>query len=420
MTITETLRIKNFAGIKEAEIELSRMNVFIGPQASGKSVCAKLLFYFKEMIRRMAAGVADDRTKHQIRAEDRDRFLKYFPAANWSKGNFQIDYSYGDFQVEVARNGTESASIKITYSKYYDSLLRIARQAFNDSNRVRFNLARFQIMPALSARASASNALLNDSYFIPASRSFFSALRGSVFTLIANDVRIDPFVAEFGSIYEISAFNYHSALSWERNQTVDRVQKHLANLLCGIYQRIKHRDFIVSEDGRQVAVENSSSGQQEVLPLALVLASLAITGERMLRSTVFVEEPEAHLYPTAQREIVHLLAAVTDLSSNEASGQYVITTHSPYILSALNNLMYGAQIAQQSPDKRAHVTRILGDAALVAPANVRAYAFGDGKIESIIDADTGLVKATVLDSVSNDLAREFEALVDVEFEEKAA
>jgi len=78
------------------------------------------------------------------------------------------------------------------------------------------------------------------------------------------------------------------------------------------------------------------------------------------------------------------------------------------------------QLAAQSPDKRSRVAQVLGDAALVPAENVRAYAFGDGLHLSIIDADTGLVRATVLDSVSNELAKEFKALVDIEFEEMAA
>ncbi|NET05121.1 MAG: AAA family ATPase [Symploca sp. SIO2B6] len=41
----ERLLIENFVGIKKLDIELKKINILIGPQASGKSVCAKLLFY---------------------------------------------------------------------------------------------------------------------------------------------------------------------------------------------------------------------------------------------------------------------------------------------------------------------------------------------------------------------------------------
>jgi len=39
----EKLIVKNFGPIKEAELELGKVTVFIGEQASGKSVLAKLV-----------------------------------------------------------------------------------------------------------------------------------------------------------------------------------------------------------------------------------------------------------------------------------------------------------------------------------------------------------------------------------------
>ncbi|MEK0188739.1 hypothetical protein [Microcoleus anatoxicus] len=41
--MAEKLTVKNFAGITDLELEIKRINILIGPQASGKSVCAKLL-----------------------------------------------------------------------------------------------------------------------------------------------------------------------------------------------------------------------------------------------------------------------------------------------------------------------------------------------------------------------------------------
>lgn len=430
MTATETLHIKNFAGIQEAEIELSRMNVFIGPQASGKSVCAKLLFFFKEIVRRTGFEVGEQHSRAQMRAGHREKFLQYFPPATWGKGDFTIEYAFGELGVTVTRKGDASTSVNVSYSDYYlaflrtgrDALLRAGRRALNEQagsgqvstgQRILFyDLARKvakEIGPTLS----------NDNHFIPAGRSFFSSLELSVFSLIAADVPIDPFLAEFGQFYSNARRSYPSQRDAQENYG-GNIAGRISTLICGTYRRISNRDFIFTDDGRQVAIENCSSGQQEALPLAVVLFAVGRDSGRSGHTTMFVEEPEAHLYPTAQREIVHLLADVTDLSSNENSSQYVITTHSPYILSALNNLMYGAQIAQEVPEKRSRVTQILDDAALVDPANVRAYAFGDGGVESIIDKKTGLVRATMLDGVSNELAKEFGALLDVAFEEMAA
>ncbi len=425
MTAVETLRIKNFAGIKDAQIELSRMNVFIGPQASGKSVCAKLLFYFREIIRRMTAGVASQRTDAQIHMEDEQRFFRYFPPISWGAGDFVVEYAVGDFSVKVVRAESASATVKVTYSALYAKLLSDVRQVKTqiEEERSKAPISHFldplttntlySVIKGLSEKIDAR--LGNYTYFIPAGRSFFAALQNNIFSLMADNINIDPFLTEFGRLFEGMSYNYHYDIKeWLDEKLVKRVSQ----LICGTYLRVEGEDYILAADGRQVPFGSTSSGQQEVLPLVITLVGLAPQDNKAMQATLFIEEPEAHLYPTAQREIVHLLAAVTDLASDETSSQYVITTHSPYILSALNNLMYGAQLAAQSPDKRARVVQVLGDAALVPAENVRAYAFGDGQVQSIIDAETGLVRATILDSVSNELAKEFGDLLDIEFEDE--
>ena len=50
MSVKETLTIENFLCINQLEIDLKRINIMIGPRSTGKSIVAKLLFYFKGFI----------------------------------------------------------------------------------------------------------------------------------------------------------------------------------------------------------------------------------------------------------------------------------------------------------------------------------------------------------------------------------
>jgi len=159
----------------------------------------------------------------------------------------------------------------------------------------------------------------------------------------------------------------------------------------------------------------ASSGQQELLPLLLALATVGGNNVLSGQRTVFVEEPEAHLFPTAQRQIVHLFAVAIDLLSPGSSSQYIITTHSPYILTALNNLVYGGKVARENAEKRDEVIGLLGPDVLIDPEKVAAYSMENGRARSIIDPETQLVEATLIDRVSGELAREFEQLVAIEF-----
>lgn len=222
---------------------------------------------------------------------------------------------------------------------------------------------------------------------------------------------LDPFLVEFGKLYEIVR---RLALPETEEVDVSPITTRIEELLGGKYFRDQGDDFIRMPDGRRVPLAVSSSGQQELLPLAITLATIGEDDDRA-RSTMFVEEPEAHLFPTAQRQIVHLFAAVADLLSPESSSQYIITTHSPYILAALNNLMYGGKIAREFAEKRDEVLGLLGPDVLINPEKVGAYSLGNGHARSIIDPETQLVEATLIDRVSGDLAREFEKLVAIEF-----
>ncbi|MEM9848271.1 MAG: AAA family ATPase, partial [Bacteroidota bacterium] len=45
----QKIQIDNFGPIKEAEVEIKQMVVFIGEQASGKSTISKLIYFFKSL-----------------------------------------------------------------------------------------------------------------------------------------------------------------------------------------------------------------------------------------------------------------------------------------------------------------------------------------------------------------------------------
>ena len=46
----EKLIVKNFLTLKNIDIDLAKFNVFIGEQASGKSLITKLLYFFREIL----------------------------------------------------------------------------------------------------------------------------------------------------------------------------------------------------------------------------------------------------------------------------------------------------------------------------------------------------------------------------------
>lgn len=417
---TETLHIRNFAGLNDVRIELKPVTVLIGPQASGKSVCAKLAFFFKEIVRRLPFHIVEESSDGEIDTENQRLFLSYFPPVSWSAGEFEIEYTCGKLTIAARRETPHSSVAQINYSNFFKELLHVGRAAWNpvggwdDETRVPDVFALGAVRDAVEDHINAelNPALTNDSYFVPAGRSFFATVRSSVFSLISAESDIDPFLIEFGKLYERGRRRYSALIKpLDDSVFVNRIEE----LLGGKYIREKGDDFLHMPDGRRVPIGVSSSGQQELLPLAITLATISEANGDRARSTLFVEEPEAHLFPTAQRQIIHLFAAATDLLSPESSSQYIITTHSPYILAALNNLMYGGKIARDCPEKQGEILELLGPDVLIDPEKVGAYSMEKGAARYIIDPETKLVEASLIDRVSGDLAREFEQLVSIEF-----
>jgi hypothetical protein len=158
---------------------------------------------------------------------------------------------------------------------------------------------------------------------------------------------------------------------------------------------------------RRVRLADASSGQQEALPLLLTLG-LVFSGLESKRD-VYFEEPEAHLFPTSQREIVELLAAAFNLAKD--SVRFVLTTHSPYILTTFGNLLQAGQRydAVAQPDEK--LERIMPRVYALCPGDVAAYSLADGQARSIIDPETKLIEADIIDNVSMEIDEQFHRLL---------
>jgi hypothetical protein len=250
--------------------------------------------------------------------------------------------------------------------------------------------------------------------FIPAGRSFFAYFQSNIFSLLNDNQTLDPFLIEFGSYYErikngvMPAFYIHNDSNAE-----DSVNELIQLILHGKHKREKKRDILVQNDGRKVHLENASSGQQEILPLAIILLFLGFFNLEKTSTTVYIEEPEAHLFPTAQRHIVELIATVFNTKPDKL--QFVITTHSPYILTSFNNLMHAGFLAQKLKGKKIkQLNEIVPEQYQLQPDYVKSYAIKGGTQQNLVCPDSGLILGDIIDEVSNDLSVQFGDLLEVE------
>lgn len=138
------------------------------------------------------------------------------------------------------------------------------------------------------------------------------------------------------------------------------------------------------------------------------------------KKIVYLEEPEANVFPKTQYDLVRLFAQL----SNEAilDFSWVITTHSPYILTAFNTLIE-AWRAGNKPGKREQVAALIPEQYWINENDFAAYSISDGYLKPIFEIETegkegsGLIDGNFLDSVSDGLGREFDKLLDIEYAE---
>ena len=141
------------------------------------------------------------------------------------------------------------------------------------------------------------------------------------------------------------------------------------------------------------------------MPLEIILS----------KGLIYLEEPEANVFPETQYQLVRLFARLSHEPILDFS--WVITTHSPYILTAFNDLIKAGYIAAERPDKASEIEKIIPRQYWIKPGDFAAYAFDgkDGILRPIMDEETKLINGDVLDDISETISGEFGQLLEIQY-----
>jgi AAA15 family ATPase/GTPase len=401
----ERIQIEGFLVIQQADLELKKINILIGTQASGKSVIAKLCYFFRKISDHFLAGIRSQQTKRQLDKHILEDFEQRFPRYAWEGTDFFIRYEIDDVTLTI--RGVRNAKGKTTLSLAYEELLKLFKNNKRKLQQKDVEKVQPEQQDAFSVAAHIYDSVIRSleegeharffspSVFIPASRSFFANLQRNIFTFMASDLDIDPFLKDFGSLYESSKkLSKGTALTSRKNALVAFLDPLLSAVIDGKYEHKDGDDWIVSR-GRRVNVMHASSGQQEALPMLVVLSIWPlIYGEK--EGMIFIEEPEAHLFPTAQSRVIAILSHFYQ----ELNVGFFLTSHSPYVLSALNNHILAGEAQAAGKLTAEEYTKMNGSGVPIRFEDVAAYTISQGMAEPIADAEYRMIGADMLDGVS--------------------
>jgi energy-coupling factor transporter ATP-binding protein EcfA2 len=420
------LTVKNFSVIKDAELEFGKITVLIGPQSSGKSLLCKLAYFLGPTLTQIIAEfAARQRTWSDLEEFASNQFQQRFPESAWGTAEFLIDYEQGRFGVKAIGESSENGQrVSIVFSEgirtFYAGKLSAPwggpHKPGNEFGALTTSFRSWNYLVELNVLQG--HRKVETSAFIPANRAFFSNLN-NVFELFRNE-NIDITLREFAA-----------SLDWADKPTSERsvpavrteILASIESIQGGKVRIDNGKPAFEGPNGVIIPMGLTSSGTQELVPLFMLLSTLvkdtftgnSDNGPSPIRERfLFVEEPEGHVFPSTQYELVRLFSWL----QNEVSFQFswVITTHSPYILSSFNNFIYAGQLGK---DKAISRKIPIEEKYWIEPGAFAAYSIHDGICESIL-SKSGLIDGEYLDSVSEKIANEFDSLLRLEYDKTKA
>ena len=392
--MNEQLIVKNFGPIKDATVDFKQVTVFIGPTGGGKSTLAKLAAVFKN--NEFYRGGQPARIQ-MIKNYSLIRYFNDDSDFKWTDGDGAFLINQNLEVIEPGTLGSRKSSVAIDLI-YEDEEKRRVFEKVIDAYSLNLKLHSEglvksngdDLLQQIHDLLDGAKPPLVPSY-IPAERIFVSSIEYSWPGLLRDDIGLPKSILDFSNSFSLSRKN---------------VPELDIKFLNAKYFHRNGQDFIkISGVETLFRLYETASGIQSVTPLLVLLEHLSHNTEQT--QSFIIEEPELNLYPTAQQGLLNWLVEKCTKGENDLT----ITTHSPYILSHLNLLLYAYQVAEKHPDRKEAVAAIVPEASWINPKEFACYQVENGGVQSLVDAELGLIDNNELDGLSGDAADAFDNLI---------
>ncbi len=402
----ERLVIKNFGPIKSVDLELGKMTVLIGEQATGKSTIAKVL-----AVCRYFSYICNVELDNNSFGNHFVEGLETWGLRDLINTNSIIRYYCNDYEILVhyENENREKVNYKSAINDEY-----FIPELFNESDNFKFliEFLEMSLTPLINLNDVEDKAddlvlkipsgfyknqvskVMKNPFYIPTERglqSIFSLGKSSIQnisdSLFNQFAKMDMFARNFQSETEIKPLEIK-------------------------YKNVNGQGFIKNKNQVEFSsLYNGASGYQSTIPV--VLAIKYYTEIKKKKKTFIIEEPELNLFPKAQKKLIEFF--VENINNNGHS--FLLPTHSPYILSSIENLMYAYKLGNiENGIHKEKVKLIVPESYWINPEDVSVYYLNNGEAKNILDRKEAIIDKEYIDSVSKIINAEFDELLNIEVE----
>lgn len=435
-----SILIQNLGPIHNYYMEIEKFNLLIGEQATGKSTISKCIYFFRTIKNELVEYLYNYATeKNYARGKEqqfpralnrvmKDIFVQLFGFSWDLDSNLHLEFKFTD-EVQISVTLEEGArGKKYIGIKYSDFLIWSIKEFesrldnfYQESNDLSFNFASLERARLHRDILEMVNNLFNDyceTYYIPAGRQLLTLISSQKTKLDYDSIdlvnrKFMQFNESIQSKFVNGISNAHKFYPVsDRKFDVGRIANDIKTGLKGDYRLTSAGERLVLKDGEQILVNFASSGQQELLWLYNQLFILMLRQEPAF---VIIEEPEAHLYPTLQKDVIEFISQFTNINNSKV----LVTTHSPYVLTSANVLYYAGTLGKT---KNGQVSHILAKEKWISPDTFVAWKLeninGNTQAESLVDEDTHELRTSLIDDVSDEIGKIYTKLYYAEVDDE--
>ena len=397
----EHLYLKNFGPIKEMDIDLKPLMVFIGESGSGKSAILKLLsllrwvhkqnnlrtYFVKSSIAKKKSDYSRLSSEALLKMSGLDELVRKDTIIRFQIGDTLYESKEGKIRTDAKLNGD----------------LTLDKIAFISENR--------GVLPDIYAnkipRSFKLPYYLQDTYdnFLTA----FEQLDKKEFFIESTDLilfqkkAILPqfFIKDKGNTFE---------MKFENSSSGTKTVLFPEIIVSYLTQKYDFKDVLAR--GFNDFLMSRIQQMQQLGEMTTNINLAKFSGRNL---SIFIEEPELSLFPSAQRRLLNRLVrdCFAENKQENCVTNLAFATHSPYILTSLNNLLLAGETAKLT-EKRALVSQVVSEEYWLTAEQVGAYAIENGKVNNIIEGDN-LIDGAYLDSISDEISSEFSSILDIEY-----